>query len=84
MIPALGEKDSWNHSGQCILGVFTKSPECYFRGKRRVVSFFDDLKVLRLDQTEIHQFDPEEETFVEYQHPGRLSASVSETDKFIR
>ena len=45
-------------------------------GKRRVISFFEDLQVRYVEEVEIHRFDPEEQTFFNVNTPEDLEQAI--------
>jgi molybdopterin-guanine dinucleotide biosynthesis protein A len=70
VIPALGDKGFLEPFRAIYSRTCLPSAElAILEGKRRAISFFDDLNVLELRSDVIHQFDPEEETFININTP---------------
>jgi len=45
-----------------------------------VISFFDDLNVVRVYPVKIHQFDPEEKSFININTPEEYQRSIGIVD----
>ena len=70
IIPALGENGFLEpfraiYSRSCLPSI----EAAILAGKKRVISFFDDVEVLEIKTDVIHKFDPEGETFLNINTP---------------
>jgi molybdopterin-guanine dinucleotide biosynthesis protein A len=77
VIPVVGERGFMEpfralYSQNCLNAV----DQAILRGERRVISFFEGLNIARIQENEIHQFDPDEETFININTPEEYERVV--------